>query len=72
MNARLFETLIGAIVVLVAIVFTFVIFQSAGGSSSDNRYRLSAEFFRAEGIMEGTDVRLAGISIGKVSNMVCL
>lgn len=62
------ETLIGAIVVAIAIGFMFYAYAntSAGGVSG---YPVEARFSSADGIVAGTDVRLHGIKIGTVSNV---
>ena len=62
------ETLIGAIVVAIAIGFMFYAYANttAGGVSG---YPIEARFSSADGIVSGTDVRLHGIKIGTVSNV---
>jgi phospholipid/cholesterol/gamma-HCH transport system substrate-binding protein len=62
------ETLIGAIVVLVAAAFLFFAYTSAG-SGSVNGYQITARFSSADGITPGTDIRLHGIKIGTVSDL---
>jgi phospholipid/cholesterol/gamma-HCH transport system substrate-binding protein len=60
------ETLIGAIVVMVATAFLFFAYTSTG-SGSVSGYDVQARFTSADGISPGTDVRLHGIKIGTVS-----
>jgi phospholipid/cholesterol/gamma-HCH transport system substrate-binding protein len=60
------ETLIGAIVVMVAAAFLFFAYTSTG-SGSVSGYDVQARFTSADGISPGTDVRLHGIKIGTVS-----
>jgi phospholipid/cholesterol/gamma-HCH transport system substrate-binding protein len=62
------ETLVGAIVVLVAAAFLFFAYTSAG-SGSVNGYNITARFSSADGITPGTDIRLHGIKIGTVSDL---
>lgn len=59
------ETLIGAIVVA---GLALVLATSYGGSgrASVQGYDLTARFNKAEGIAVGSDVRLSGVSVGKV------
>ncbi len=64
------ETMIGALVVAVAGGFVVYAAQSAGMQSSRDSYALTAAFRSVEGISVGTDVRLAGIKVGSVSDMV--
>jgi phospholipid/cholesterol/gamma-HCH transport system substrate-binding protein len=61
------ETVIGALVVLVAAGFLFYAGQSAGFRGPTQSYPLAASFRSAEGIAVGTDVRLAGIKVGTVT-----
>ena len=60
------ETLIGAVVVLIAAGFFFFAYQTSGKGTAAGAYRLSAEFDNAEGVNVGTDVRVAGVKIGSV------
>ena len=62
------ETLIGAAVVAVAVAFlAFAYFRTGSGSLSG--YDLNARVPKADGLAVGTDVRLAGIKIGTVSDL---
>lgn len=60
------ETLIGAIVILVAIVFVVFTYKSTGAASVGG-YELTAKMPRVDGVAIGTDVKLAGVKIGTVS-----
>jgi len=62
------ETLIGAIVVVVASAFLFFAYTNTG-SGSVSGYDVKARFSSADGISPGTDVRLHGIKIGTVSGL---
>lgn len=60
------ETLIGAIVVAVAVGFLY--FAYANTNSADlSGYEVDAKFQRVDGLNVGTDVRLSGIKIGSVA-----
>jgi len=63
------ETLVGAAVLAVAIGFGVYAAQAAGLGSGNAGYDLTASFRSAEGITTGTDVRLAGVKIGQISEM---
>ena len=63
------EFIIGTVVLIVAIGFSVVALQRGGWSSSNESYVLNASFRSIEGITVGTDVRLAGVKIGKVSSI---
>ena len=60
------ETLIGAVVVAVAIFFLIFAYRSVGESAMPG-YELTARLQRVDGIAVGTDVRLSGIKVGKVA-----
>jgi len=63
------ETLVGAAVLATAIGFGAYALQATGVAGSDDGYDLTASFRSAEGISTGTDVRLAGVKIGQISEM---
>ncbi|HEY5048632.1 MAG TPA: outer membrane lipid asymmetry maintenance protein MlaD [Rhizomicrobium sp.] len=62
------ETLIGAIVVLVAVAF-LVFAYTTTSTGSISGYELKARFSSADGIAAGTDVRLHGVKIGTVGSV---
>jgi phospholipid/cholesterol/gamma-HCH transport system substrate-binding protein len=62
------ETLIGAIVVLVAVGFLAFAYTTTS-SGSITGYELRARFSSADGIAPGADIRLHGIKIGSVSSI---
>jgi phospholipid/cholesterol/gamma-HCH transport system substrate-binding protein len=62
------ETVIGAVVVAVAVLFLAFIYTRAG-SAGLSGYEIQARLARVDGLGVGTDVRLAGIKIGSVSDL---
>lgn len=62
------ETTIGAVVVVIAVLFIVFVYArlNSGGLSG---YEIKAQVARADGLGEGTDVRLAGIKIGSLTDM---
>lgn len=68
MNNTTVETLIGAAVIAIAVAFFGYAYASSGAGEGAGGYRLIAEFDNVEGVNRGTDVRLAGIKIGTVSD----
>lgn len=61
------EALVGLVVVLVAIGFVvFAYGRTQAGGSADG-YVLKARFTNVAGVSPGTDVRMAGIRVGKVA-----
>lgn len=63
------EVIIGALVLAVAIGFVTYVGQATGVSTSNAGYTILASFRSAEGISAGTDVRMAGVKIGTVTDM---
>ena len=63
------EVLVGAVVLAGAIVFAVYAGQTAGISRGGETYALNASFRSLEGVTVGTDVRLAGVKIGAVTDV---
>src|SRR3546814_9649537 len=67
MRRNMIETVMGAVVLLVAVAFIVVAFRSASLSSAGrDGYQVTVEFSDASGLAAGTYVRLAGVKIGTV------
>ncbi|MFT5440150.1 MAG: phospholipid/cholesterol/gamma-HCH transport system substrate-binding protein [Alphaproteobacteria bacterium] len=66
MGRNLVETLMGAVVLGVAIVFLVFAYSRAGLKTVDG-YSLIGKFDRIDGLTEGSDVRMSGIKIGTVT-----
>lgn len=64
------EVLVGGVVLAAAITFAVYAAQSTGVSGSGDEYALAASFRSLEGVAVGTDVRLAGVKIGTVTQVV--
>lgn len=62
------ETLIGAVVIGIAVAFLAFAYSSTGAGPISG-YEVTAKFNRADGVNIGTDVRLSGIKVGTVSRM---
>ncbi|MGE5548021.1 MAG: outer membrane lipid asymmetry maintenance protein MlaD [Solirubrobacterales bacterium] len=63
------DTIIGAVVVLVATILLGLVYDKDNGKAAkaaQGGYELMARFNRADGIAIGSDVRLSGVSVGKV------
>src|SRR5262245_23498513 len=65
MNSNAVETLIGTLVIALAAGF-LVFAYSKGKVGKIEGYSIVANFDRADGINEGTDVRISGIKVGSV------
>lgn len=65
------EVAAGAAVLVLAGAFAFYAAQGAGlTTSSGASYPLKASFRSVDGISVGSDVRLAGVNVGTISNLV--
>lgn len=69
MSNNVAEAVIGGIVLVVAGSFFVFAGRSSGFGVGQDNYELSASFRSVEGIAVGTDVRLAGIKIGAVTDL---
>jgi phospholipid/cholesterol/gamma-HCH transport system substrate-binding protein len=69
MSNSIAEMVLGAVVLATAGGFLVYAGQSAGFQMEREGYSLSAGFRTAEGVLVGTDVRLAGIKIGTVTEL---
>jgi len=69
MSRNAVETMMGAVVLVVAAVFLFFAYTTTKvTASSGNIY--TAQFSRVDGIRDGTDVRINGIKVGSVVSQV--
>lgn len=67
MRRNMIETVMGGVVLLVAVAFVVFAFRSASLSSAGrDGYHVMVEFADASGLAAGTDVRVAGVKIGTV------
>ncbi len=65
MKRNLIETLMGAVVLVIAAFFVITTYQSSG-LKKDYGYKLNALFDKVDGIAVGSDVRVGGIKVGTV------
>lgn len=67
-RAGIFETLLSAAVIVLAVGFLmFLLWQTGTGSLSS--YEMSARIKSADGIKPGTDVRIGGVKVGTVESL---
>jgi phospholipid/cholesterol/gamma-HCH transport system substrate-binding protein len=66
MSGNVVETLIGAVVLVVAAVFLLFAYSTAGVRSIGG-YELVAKFDRVDGLAVGSDVRISGIKVGTIT-----
>lgn len=69
MNRNIIETIMGGVVLLVALVFLIFVYSSSSTRVGDG-YEVTARFNRVDGLTPGADVRLSGIKIGSVVDQV--
>jgi len=62
------ETIIGALVLVVAGVFVFYAFAKTDRTGPDG-YEVVARFGRIDGLKRGADVTLSGVKVGTVTNI---
>lgn len=60
------ETIVGTIVLIVAVFFVNTAINSSG-ISSENGYTISANFDAIDGVGVGSDVRIGGVKIGTIT-----
>ena len=63
------EVMMGAAVLAVAAGFAFYAAKGAGLGTNAASYPLTASFRSVQGISAGTDVRLAGVKIGTITDL---
>lgn len=67
MRRNMIETVMGGVVLLVAIAFVVFAFRSTTiGDNAGDGYQVLVSFDDASGLNIGTDVRMAGVKIGTV------
>ncbi len=69
MSAVRTEISVGAAVVAVAVGFLIYAGQVSGFSTATTGYPLTASFRSIEGVSVGSDVRLAGVKIGSITDI---
>ena len=70
MRESIFETFLGLIVIGVAGAFLyFALNTTSSASNAAGRYEVSARFNSISGVDRGTDVRLAGVKVGIVTDV---
>ena len=65
MRGNVIETVMGAVVVVVAVLFMVFAYKTSQLRSVPG-YQVTADFARVDGIRQGSDVRISGIKIGSV------
>lgn len=66
MRRNVLETVMGAVVLVVAVWFLFLIYSGTRADTSSDGYPLVLRFDRGGSVLPGTDVRIAGVKVGSV------
>ena len=69
MKSNHFESILGILTLLVALVFLIRFLNTNSNSSNDNFYQLNAKFLEVGGLIVGNDVKMSGVKIGVVSDV---
>lgn len=69
MKQNVIETLIGFLVIVLAIGFLSFSYKVINTANNHSNYKLFADFQDVNGIQEGAEIRLSGIKIGKVGKI---
>tara|TARA_A100001011_G_scaffold364330_1_gene414969 strand:+ start:161 stop:607 length:447 start_codon:yes stop_codon:yes gene_type:complete len=69
MKINYFETILGSVILLIAITFLFNFLNTNKSNLNDEDYALSAKFLKIGGLVIGNDVKLRGVKVGTVSNI---
>lgn len=67
-KGRAFETVVGIFVLIVAASFFNFVYSKSSWKSVDG-YVLVAKFDKADGLAEGTDVKISGVRVGKIDSI---
>ncbi|MFW6077779.1 MAG: outer membrane lipid asymmetry maintenance protein MlaD [Hyphomicrobiales bacterium] len=68
MKTNLVETVVGAVVIVIAAAFFIFAYTTSGIGKGSGGYDLVAEFDNADGIGVGSDVRMSGVKVGTVTS----
>jgi phospholipid/cholesterol/gamma-HCH transport system substrate-binding protein len=69
MKQNMVETILGGIVLIVAVIFFIYGTGQANIGSSSGGYNVTAQFTDIGGLAVGDDVKIAGVTVGRVSDI---
>ncbi|MCC8468150.1 MAG: outer membrane lipid asymmetry maintenance protein MlaD [Rickettsia endosymbiont of Eriopis connexa] len=69
MKQNIIETIIGFVVLIIALLFLIFAYKIGSSITSSKGYQVTANFQSAEGIAVGSDVMISGIKIGSVKKI---
>ena len=68
---NIFEIVVGFLVIFVAIIFGYIVYQSSSHKLDKNdQYVINAIFDNVDGVKLGSEVKISGIVIGKVTSQI--
>lgn len=70
MRQNIIETLVGFLVLGVATIFFMFAYNTGGNKAENDGYTVKANFQSVDGVIVGSDVMIAGIKVGEVSELV--
>ncbi|TDQ80892.1 phospholipid/cholesterol/gamma-HCH transport system substrate-binding protein [Dongia mobilis] len=68
MQRNVLETIMGAVVLVAAAAFLYVIYSGSGMREDRGGYQLTIRFDRGGSVLPGTDVRMSGVKVGAVTS----
>ena len=68
MRGNVIETVMGAVVLVVAALFLFFAYSTSQVGAVTSGYPVTAQFQNVDGIHDGSDVRIGGVKVGSVSS----
>lgn len=68
MRSNVLEAITGAIVLIIAGLFFFFAYSSSGAKTKEG-YQLHAKFDRIDGLLQGNDIKLSGVKVGRVQSI---
>ena len=68
MRANLIEVVMGAVVIVVAVLFITFAYSSSQIQPVQG-YNISAKFDRIDGIIRGSDVKMSGVKVGTITDI---
>ncbi|ALA62168.1 outer membrane lipid asymmetry maintenance protein MlaD [Rickettsia amblyommatis] len=69
MQQNIIETIIGFVVLIIALLFLIFAYKTGSSITSSKGYQVTAHFQSVEGIAVGSDVMISGIKIGSVKKI---
>jgi len=66
MQRNVLETVMGAVVLLAAAAFLFIVYNASGVKAASGGYHLVMRLDQGGSLTPGTDVRVAGVKVGSV------